>query len=135
MSVKIRLRRMGTKKRAFYRVVAADSRAPRDGKNLETLGHYNPVTKPAMFDIDEAKVTHWLDNGAQMSDTVRSLCTQVGFIEKYEKAKRGEDVSGIQLKSVIKERKKKRKRTKAAAETTETTPAAGAKDSAGGAEA
>lgn len=130
MAVKIRLRRMGTKKRAFYRVIAADSRAPRDGKFLETLGHYNPITIPAMFDIDEAKVTHWLNEGAQMSDTVRTLCSQIGFIEKYEKAKRGEDVSGIQLKSVIKERKKKRKKTKAAAEPAATDAAPVAEESA-----
>lgn len=113
---------MGTKKRAFYRVVAADSRAPRDGKFLETMGRYNPITKPAMFDIDEAKVTHWLDEGAQMSDTVRTLCSQIGFVEKYEKAKRGEDVSGIALKTTITERNKKRKRTKAAVEPEATAP-------------
>lgn len=130
MSVKIRLRRMGTKKRAFYRVIAADSRAPRDGKFLETLGHYNPITKPALFDIDEAKVTHWLNEGAQMSDTVRTLCSHIGFIEKYEKAKRGEDVSGIQLKSVIKERTKKRKKTKATAEPAATDAAPAAEKSA-----
>ena len=116
MSVKIRLRRMGTKKRAFFRVVAADSRAPRDGRFLETLGRYNPITVPALFTIEEDKVTKWLDNGAQMSDTVRSLCTQIGYVEKYEKAKRGEDVSGITLRTEIKERKKRRKKTKAAAE-------------------
>ncbi len=114
---------MGTKKRAFYRVVAADSRRARDGKFLETLGRYNPITKPALFSIDETKVTVWLNNGAQMSDTVRTLCTQVGFIEKYEKAKRGEDVSAITLKTSITERKKKRKKTKASAEP-EATPAA-----------
>ncbi len=118
MSVKIRLRRMGTKKRAFFRVVAADSRAPRDGRFLETLGRYNPITVPALFTIEEEKVTKWLDNGAQMSDTVRSLCTQIGFVEKYEKAKRGEDVSAITIRTEIKERKKKRKKTKAAAEET-----------------
>lgn len=116
MAVKIRLRRMGAKKRAFFRVIAADSRSPRDGRFLETLGRYNPITKPARFTIDEEKVAKWLDNGAQMSDTVRSLCGQIGFIEKYEKAKRGEDVSGITIRAEITERKKKRKKTKAAAE-------------------
>ena len=115
LSVKIRLRRIGTKKRPIYRVVAADSRFARDGRFLETLGHYNPMPVPATFRIDEEKVTKWLDNGAQMSDTVNSLCTQIGFNEKYLKAKNGEDVSGIELKTVITERKKKRKKTKAAA--------------------
>jgi len=122
LSVKIRLRRMGAKKRAFFRVVAADSRAPRDGRFLETLGRYNPITKPALFTINEERVTEWLNNGAQMSDTVRSLCSQIGFVEKYEKAKRGEDVSGMTIRTEITERKKKRKKTKAAAE--EAAPAA-----------
>jgi len=124
LAVRIRLRRMGAKKRAFFRVVAADSRAPRDGRFLETLGRYNPITKPAQFTIDEEKVTKWLDNGAQMSDTVRSLCSQIGFVEKYEKAKRGEDVSGITLRTEITERKKKRKKTKASAEEVAESPAA-----------
>ncbi len=126
MSVKIRLRRMGSKKRAFFRVVAADSRSPRDGRFLETLGRYNPITKPALFTIEEDKVARWLDNGAQMSDTVRSLCTQIGFVEKYEKAKRGEDVSSMTIRTEITERKKKRKKTKASAEET---PAAAAETS------
>lgn len=115
MSVKIRLRRIGAKKKPFYRVVAADSRFARDGRFLETLGHYNPTLVPATFRIDEEKVAKWLNDGAEMSDTVNSLCTQIGFNEKYLKAKKGEDVSGIELKSVITERKKRRKKTKAAA--------------------
>jgi small subunit ribosomal protein S16 len=107
---------MGSKKRAFFRVVAADSRSPRDGRFLETLGRYNPITKPAQFTIEEDKVAKWLDDGAQMSDTVRSLCTQIGFVEKYEKAKRGEDVTSMTIRTEITERKKKRKKTKASAE-------------------
>ncbi len=110
---------MGTKKRAFFRVVAADSRAPRDGRFLETLGRYNPITVPARFTIEEDRVTEWLNNGAQMSDTVKSLCIQIGFVEKYEKAKRGEDVSDMVIRTEISERKKKRKKTKAAAEEAE----------------
>ena len=116
MSVKIRLRRMGAKKRAFYRIVAADSRMPRDGRYLETLGRYNPITVPAQFNIVEDRISHWLNEGAVMSDTVKSLCSNVGFIEKYEKAQRGEDVSAIAVNTTITERKKKRKKTKAAAE-------------------
>lgn len=110
---------MGAKKRPFYRIVAADSRRARDGRFLDTLGRYNPITRPAEFTIDEAKVTQWLNNGAQMSDTVKSLCSNVGFIEKYEKAKRGEDVSGIEVRTTITERKKRRKKTKASAEAAE----------------
>lgn len=113
---------MGSKKRAFYRIVAADSRMPRDGRFLETLGRYNPITVPAQFDIVEDRITYWLNEGAIMSDTVKSLCSNVGFIEKYEKAKRGEDVSAIAVKTTITERKKKRKKTKAAVE--EAAPAA-----------
>jgi len=115
LSVKIRLRRMGAKKRAFYRIVAADSRMPRDGRFLETLGRYNPITVPAQINIEEERVTHWLDNGAVMSDTVKSLCSNIGFIEKYEKAKRGEDVSSLTVSTTITERKKRRKKTKASA--------------------
>ncbi len=116
MSVKIRLRRMGSKKRPVYRVVAADSRRARDGRFIEALGHYNPIVKPATFTIDEPKVSAWLDKGAIMSDTVKTLCTQVGFIEKYHRAKGGEDVSAVTLRGVITERTKKRKKTKAAVE-------------------
>lgn len=107
---------MGAKKRAFYRIVAADSRMPRDGRFLETLGRYNPITVPAQINIEEERVTHWLNQGATMSDTVKSLCSNIGYIEKYEKAKRGEDVSALTVSTTITERKKKRKKTKAAAE-------------------
>ena len=116
MSVKIRLRRMGAKKRPVFRVVAADSRRARDGKFLETLGQYNPVVQPAVLTIDESKVIVWLDRGAQMSDTVKTLLSQVGFIDKYHRAKKGEDVSAVVLRTQITERKKKRKKTKAAAD-------------------
>ena len=94
MAVHVRLRRMGAKKQAFYRIVAADSRRARDGRFLETLGTYNPITKPAEIKLHEDKLTKWLDQGAIPSDTVGSLLTQVGFIEKYEKQNRqhrGED--------------------------------------------
>lgn len=113
MATVIRLRRMGTKKRPSYRFVSADSRSPRDGRFVETLGYYNPIVKPALVKIDEEKMTYWLDKGAQPSETVRSLLTQVGFYEKYLKAKKGEDVSGITISETITERKKRRKKTKA----------------------
>jgi small subunit ribosomal protein S16 len=119
---------MGAKKRAFYRIVAADSRMPRDGRFLETLGRYNPITVPAQFTIEEDRVTHWLNQGAIMSDTVKSLCSNVGYIEKYEKAKRGEDVTAMAVATTITERKKRRKKTKASAE--ESAPAAEAAEEA-----
>ncbi len=73
MAVKIRLRRMGSKKNAFYRVVVADSRYPRDGRFIEELGYYNPMTNPAEVKIDAEKAKKWLATGAQPTDTVKSL--------------------------------------------------------------
>ena len=73
MPVRIRLTRKGAKKRPFYRIVAADSEAPRDGRFLEVVGHYNPLTDPAQITIDEEKVAKWLERGAKVSETVRSL--------------------------------------------------------------
>lgn len=73
MAVKIRLRRMGSKKAPFYRVVVADSRYPRDGRFIEEIGTYNPLTDPATIKIDAEKAQKWLDNGAQPTDTVKAL--------------------------------------------------------------
>lgn len=81
MSVKIRLKRMGAKKAPFYRLVVADSRSPRDGKFIEEIGYYNPITEPAEIKIDAEKAKQWLENGAQPSDTVRSLLKKSGIIE------------------------------------------------------
>ncbi|HCH68859.1 MAG TPA: 30S ribosomal protein S16 [Clostridiales bacterium] len=73
MAVKIRLRRMGQKKAPFYRVVVADSRSPRDGRFIEEIGYYNPMTTPAEIKIDAEKAKTWLTNGAQPTETVKSL--------------------------------------------------------------
>lgn len=81
MAVKIRLRRMGAKKAPFYRVVVADSRSPRDGKFIEEIGYYNPITEPAEIKIDAEKAKKWLETGAQPSDTVKSLLKKSGIIE------------------------------------------------------
>ncbi len=81
MSVKIRLKRMGAKKAPFYRLVVADSRSPRDGKFIEEIGYYNPVSTPAEVKIDAEKAKKWLQTGAQPSDTVRRLLKQSGIIE------------------------------------------------------
>ena len=80
--VKIRLRRMGRKNRPFYRVVVADSRSPRDGKFIDIIGHYNPLTDPATISIDGEKALKWLKDGAQPTDTVRSLLSKLGIIDK-----------------------------------------------------
>ena len=78
MAIKIRLTRHGRKKKPFYRVVAANSEAPRDGKFLEILGTYDPLKDPAEFKVDSSKVDKWLSLGAKPSDTVRSLLKKVG---------------------------------------------------------
>ncbi|MFC7442426.1 30S ribosomal protein S16 [Laceyella putida] len=81
MAVKIRLRRMGAKKAPFYRVVVADSRAPRDGRSIDEIGYYNPLTQPATVKIDAEKALKWLANGAQPSDTVRNLFRREGILK------------------------------------------------------
>ena len=81
MSVKIRLTRKGAKKRPFYRIVAADSEAPRDGRFLEVVGHYDPLTDPAQITVDEEKLNKWVERGAKISETVRSLLRKKGVSE------------------------------------------------------
>ena len=73
MAVKIRLRRMGAKKAPFYRIVVADSRYPRDGRFIEEIGYYNPLTEPKTFKVDEEKAKKWISNGAQPTGTVKAL--------------------------------------------------------------
>ena len=73
MAVKIRLRRMGAKKAPFYRVIVADARSPRDGRFIEEIGYYNPMTNPAEVKIDAEKATTWIKNGAQPTETVKAL--------------------------------------------------------------
>ena len=81
MAVKIRLRRMGAKKAPFYRVVVADSRFPRDGRFIEEIGYYNPMTEPADIKIDGEKAKKWISNGAQPTDTVKALLKKSGITE------------------------------------------------------
>ena len=78
--VKIRLRRMGAKKAPFYRIVVADSRSPRDGRCIEEIGTYNPLTAPATVTIDAEKAQQWIKNGAQHTDTVRALLKKNGVL-------------------------------------------------------
>lgn len=87
MAVKIRLKRMGAKKSPFYRIVVADSRSPRDGRFIETVGTYNPVAQPAEVKIDVELALKWLQNGAKPSDTVRNLFSNEGIMEKFHVAK------------------------------------------------
>lgn len=78
--VKIRLKRMGAHKKPFYRVVVADARAPRDGKFIEEIGYYNPMTEPKEIKLDAEKAKKWLDNGAQPTETVKALFKKSGII-------------------------------------------------------
>lgn len=87
MAVKIRLKRMGAKKSPFYRIVVADARAPRDGRQIETVGTYNPLTTPAEVKINEELALKWLSTGAKPSDTVRNLFSEQGIMEKFHNAK------------------------------------------------
>ena len=81
MAVKIRLTRLGDKKSPFYRVIVADSRSPRDGKFIDILGTYNPLTNPAEIKINNEKAQQWIKNGAQPTDTARALLVKSGAIE------------------------------------------------------
>ena len=81
MAVKMRLRRMGAKKAPFYRVVVADERSPRDGKFIDEIGYYNPLTEPADIKINAEKAEAWLKNGAQPTETVKSLLKKSGIVK------------------------------------------------------
>lgn len=89
MAVKIRLMRMGAKKRPFYRVVVADSRAPRDGRFIDNIGTYDSTKQPAVISIDEQKALEWMQNGAQPTDTVRALFSQTGIMKQFNILKNG----------------------------------------------
>ena len=81
MAVKIRLRRMGAKKAPCYRIVVADSRYPRDGRFIEEIGFYNPMTEPAEINVDSEKAKKWIGNGAQPTETVRDLLKKTGVLD------------------------------------------------------
>ena len=85
MAVKIRLSRQGRKKAPFYRLVVADERSPRDGKFIELIGTYNPMTDPAAVTINEERALYWLNHGALPSDTARGLLSKQGILEKFKK--------------------------------------------------
>ena len=89
MAVKLRLKRMGSKQKPFYRIVAADSRFPRDGRFIETVGTYNPVANPAEIKIDKEVAIKWLNNGAQPTDTVKTLLKNEGILKEFASSKKG----------------------------------------------
>ena len=111
MAVKLRLRRMGKKKQPIYKVVAADVRSPRDGKFLEAIGLYNPLTNPHTININEDRALYWLSVGAQPTDTVKSLLTQKGILLKRELINRGlsEDKIEAEMSNWAKMREAKQK--------------------------
>jgi small subunit ribosomal protein S16 len=116
LAVKLRLRRMGKKKQPIYKVVAADARSPRDGKFLEAIGVYNPLTDPHTIDIKEDRALYWLGVGAQPTDTVKSLLSQKGIILKRELIKKKLPEDKIQEEMTnwanLKEAKKQNKNIK-----------------------
>ncbi len=88
MAVKLRLKRMGTRKKPFYRIVAADSRSPRDGKFIELIGTYDPIKEQAEIVVNEEVAIKWLQNGAIPTDTVRDLFRKKGVMEKFHNLKK-----------------------------------------------
>ena len=88
MAVKLRLKRMGAKQKPYYRIVAADSRSPRDGRFIESVGTYNPLKNPAEISVNEELVMKWLNNGAIPTDTVRSILSKQGLMTKYASTKK-----------------------------------------------
>lgn len=93
--VRIRLRKVGFKGQTSFRIVAAEREHPRDGRFIEELGHYNPRTHPATIVIEEARLYHWLQNGAQPSDSVQQLLKSIGALERYTRFKAGEPVEAL----------------------------------------
>lgn len=87
MATKIRLMRLGRKKRPFFRIVVADSKARRDGAFIDVIGYYNPITQPAEVKIDEEKVLKWLNVGALPTDTTRSLFSKAGIMQRFAESK------------------------------------------------
>jgi small subunit ribosomal protein S16 len=113
--VRIRLRRLGAKKRPFYRVVVTDQRHPRDGRFLENIGKYHPMDDPSLIEIDEDRALEWLSKGAQPSDTVRTLMTKVGIWDKFLAASPKRKAIEANLKKQVESKAKKMKARAASA--------------------
>jgi small subunit ribosomal protein S16 len=133
LAVKLRLRRMGKKKQPIYKIVAADARSPRDGKFLEAVGLYNPLTNPHTVDLKEDRINYWLDNGAQPTNTVKSLLSQKGITlqrdltkRKFSEEKKEAELKNWQnhreasMKKMSEKKKKPSAKQKAKAENKET---------------
>jgi small subunit ribosomal protein S16 len=105
LAVKIRLKKMGSKKRPFFRFVAADVRSPRDGRFIEVLGYYNPMTDPPDVKLDDDKIYKWLNAGAEPTENVAQLLRKAGLLERWQLLKQGVKIS--ELDAVIDERRAK----------------------------
>ena len=122
MSTRIRLRRMGSKGRPFYRVVVADQRSPRDGRFIENIGRYHPLNDPSVIEIDQDRALHWLRVGAQPSDQVRNLMQKVGIWDAFVAERPKAAVVSTKPERPAKEKVSKKAQAKAAE--AEKTPAA-----------
>ena len=122
MAVKMRLKRMGAKKRPFYRIVVADSRFPRDGRFIEELGYYSPIENPTVVKVDKELVLKWLNNGATPTDTVRDILSKEGILKEFHEAKMSKKAKTQKKektsKKVVKEEKEEKKSTKTTKTTT-----------------
>lgn len=117
MATRIRLRRLGAKKRPFYRVVVADQRAPRDGRFIENIGKYHPLDDPSLIEIDEDRALHWLRVGAQPSDQVRNLMVKTGIWDRFVTERPGAAaLVKTRADKPVKEKVSKKAAAKAAAE-------------------
>ena len=127
MATRIRLRRMGAKKRPYYRVVVADQRSPRDGRFIESIGKYHPLEDPSLIEIDEDRALHWLRTGAQPSEQVQNLMTKVGIWDRFAAERPGAAKVNARDKKVRSERsavaKPSKKAQARAAETATEEPA------------
>ena len=93
--LRIRLRRVGAKKQPLYRLVIAENEWPRDGRFLEIVGRYNPRTNPATIEVDEARILHWLGNGAQPTESVHQLLDKVGTLGRFSRLQKGEALEAL----------------------------------------
>ena len=114
MAVKIRLKRMGAKKRPFYRIVVADSRFPRDGRFIEEVGYYNPIENPAVVKVDRELALKWLNTGATPTDTVRDILSKEGVLKEFHESKMSKKASNVAKKEVKEKKVVEKKETKKA---------------------
>ncbi|MBR6072878.1 MAG: 30S ribosomal protein S16 [Bacilli bacterium] len=122
MAVKLRLKRMGAKQKPFYRIIVADSRSPRDGRFIETVGTYDPIKKADNITVKEDRVAYWLDNGAQPTDTVKSLLSKTGVWANYKNSKvKSAPKKAVKAEKEVKEEKATKKTTTKKTTTKKTT--------------